>query len=334
MAQPVVTELPGEQLHPGDQHEIPSFEAHGSFDSLKDRIKKHYEIASDYYYSLWGQHIHHGLFKSPSETKEQAQVNLINYLLEISALPIGAKVLDVGCGIGGTSRFLAREHGAKVTGITISGRQVEIAKQATTTELGDAAASASPDGFLQYPEKEEKVGGAVRFLELDAEKMFEYFRPAAGEKQAFDCVWISEALSHLPNKELFFSSSFSLLGGGGSRLVIADWFKAPGLTPEQEEADIKPIEDGMLLPRLYTVDEYVAMAEQAGFRIRQKPIDISKDVAKTWDISWSLVASPSLWAFAISQGRDGLAFLQAFRAMRRGYANGTFRYAVMCFEKP
>lgn len=52
------------------------------------------------------------------------------------------------------------------------------------------------------------------------------------------------------------------------------------------------------------------------------------------DISWDLIASPSLWAFAISQGRDGLSFLQAFRAMRRGYANGTFRYAVMAFEKP
>lgn len=42
-----------DQLHPGDQHEIPSFEAHESSDSLKGRIKKHYEIASDYYYSLW-----------------------------------------------------------------------------------------------------------------------------------------------------------------------------------------------------------------------------------------------------------------------------------------
>lgn len=51
------------------------------------------------------------------------------------------------------------------------------------------------------------------------------------------------------------------------------------------------------------------------------------------DISWQLVSSPSLWAFAISQGRDGLAFLQAFRAMRRGYANGAFHYAVMAFEK-
>ncbi|KAI1449901.1 S-adenosyl-L-methionine-dependent methyltransferase [Annulohypoxylon stygium] len=322
-----------DQLHPGDQHEIPSFEAHESSDSLKGRIKKHYEIASDYYYSLWGQHIHHGLFKSVEETKEQAQVNLINYLLEISALPKGSKVLDVGCGIGGTSRFLAREHGAEVTGITISGRQVQIAKRLTGEETGSAS-TIPPDDFLKYSGKEGKEGGKVRFLELDAEKMLEHFRPTIEEGRSFDCVWISEALSHLPNKELFFSSSFSLLRGGGSRLVIADWFKAPDLSPEQVETDIKPIEDGMLLPRLYTVNEYIEFAEKAGFKIHQKPIDISKEVAKTWDISWSLVSSPSLWAFAISQGRDGLSFLQAFRAMRRGYANGTFRYAVMCFEKP
>ncbi|OTB07819.1 hypothetical protein M426DRAFT_317710 [Hypoxylon sp. CI-4A] len=329
------------QVHPGDQHEIPSFEAHESSESLKGRIKKHYELASDYYYSLWGQHIHHGFFKSPNETKEEAQVNLINYLLEISALPAGAKVLDVGCGIGGTSRFLAREHGAQVTGITISGRQVQIANRLTKEETAGSTASSPDDGFLAYPAKEGKTAaaaGAVRFVELDAEKMLEHFRPSTGDEvagQLFECVWISEALSHLPNKELFFSSAFSLLQpGAGSRLVIADWFKAPDLSPEQIEADIKPIEDGMLLPRLYTADEYVALAEGAGFRVRQKPVDISKEVAKTWDISWSLVSSPSLWAFAISQGRDGLAFLQAFRAMRRGYANGTFRYAVMCFEKP
>lgn len=51
------------------------------------------------------------------------------------------------------------------------------------------------------------------------------------------------------------------------------------------------------------------------------------------DISWSLIQNPSLWGFAFSQGRDGIAFLQSFRAMRRGYANGSFRYAVMAFEK-
>ncbi|KAI0974938.1 tocopherol O-methyltransferase [Xylaria arbuscula] len=316
--------------HPGDTHEIPKYEEHESNTSLKERIKKHYEIASDYYYSLWGQHIHHGYFKSPTETKEEAQVNLIKYLQEISDLPQGASVLDVGCGIGGTSRYLAKEHACSVTGITISGRQVEIAKRLTRAETSTNSAGTSTDDADVYPS-----GGNCRFVELDAEKMLEYFSADGKPTARFDAVWISEALSHFPDKPLFFRSVSELLvPGKSSRLVIADWFKAPQLSPEQEKEDIQPIEDGMLLPRLCTVDEYVEMARNAGLQIRQTPIDISGDVAKTWDISWGLVSSPSLWMFAISQGRDGLAFLQAFRAMRRGYANGTFRYAIMCFEKP
>ena len=37
----------------GDAYEIPPPESSASFAALKDRIKHHYEIASDYYYSLW-----------------------------------------------------------------------------------------------------------------------------------------------------------------------------------------------------------------------------------------------------------------------------------------
>ena len=37
----------------GDDYEIPLPESSASFAALKDRIKHHYEIASDYYYSLW-----------------------------------------------------------------------------------------------------------------------------------------------------------------------------------------------------------------------------------------------------------------------------------------
>jgi tocopherol O-methyltransferase len=42
-----------ENGHAGDKFEVPAFEEHSSFDSLKGRIRKHYELASDYYYSLW-----------------------------------------------------------------------------------------------------------------------------------------------------------------------------------------------------------------------------------------------------------------------------------------
>ena len=51
------------------------------------------------------------------------------------------------------------------------------------------------------------------------------------------------------------------------------------------------------------------------------------------DISWSLVSDPAIWKLALAMDTDAVAFLKAFQAMRTGYKNGTFRYAVMVFEK-
>jgi len=181
-----------------------------------------------------GEHIHHGYFLEPTDTKEQAQIRLINLLLERSNLPAGSNVLDVGCGIGGTTRYLATEHRCKVVGLTISGRQVEIAKEMTAKEAGADHREVNEAGFT-------KLGsGEVRYVEQDAEKMGDYFSTPPNTV-TFDCVWISEAMSHLPDKELFFRNASALLNPGG-KLVVADWFKAEGLTSTQMEADIKPIE--------------------------------------------------------------------------------------------
>ena len=234
----------------------------------------------------------------------------------------GGNVLDVGCGIGGTSRYLAKTKACTVTGVTISGAQVRIARQLTAKEANHS----DSEGTVAFMPLDE---GKVRFIELDAEKMSSHFSDALG---TFDCVWISEAMSHLPDKALFFENAYKLLKTGG-KLVVADWFKAEGVTEKQMADDIKPIEDGMLLPPLCTQGGYVELAKEAGLAVFEGPMDISGEVAKTWDISWSLIQSPALWAIAVAQGRDGLAFFQAFRAMRRGYANGTFRYAVMVFQK-
>ena len=42
-----------EAQHVGDKFEVPAYEEPLSYDSLKQRIRHHYELASDYYYSLW-----------------------------------------------------------------------------------------------------------------------------------------------------------------------------------------------------------------------------------------------------------------------------------------
>lgn len=178
-----------------------------------------------------GEHIHHGYFLTPTDSKEAAQIQLIELLLERSALPKGSSVLDVGCGIGGTSRYLASTRACNVVGVTISGKQVELA-----CKLSADAAGSSPSSTDAIPLGE----GSVRFVELDAEKMGDFFSTSPN-KATFDCVWISEAMSHLPDKELFFRNAAKLLRPGG-KLVVADWFKGQNLTDVQVEADIKPIE--------------------------------------------------------------------------------------------
>ncbi len=193
-----------------------------------------------------GEHIHHGYFISPTDTKEKAQIRLIELLLERANLPAGSTVLDVGCGIGGTSRYLAKNHGCDVVGLTISGRQVEMARKLSVEEAGDQKQSAESIDSI-------KLGnGSVRFVELDAEKMGEFFTTEPN-KASFDCVWISEAMSHLPDKALFFRNASAQLKPRG-KLVVADWFKAEALTSAQMDADIKPIEGQFLCQICWLVD--------------------------------------------------------------------------------
>lgn len=141
----------------------------------------------------------------------------------------------MGCGLGGTSRLLA-SRGASVTGVTISGRQVEMARKLSCSPdavenngKGEEGKEVDAEGFTPFGK------GRVKFLELDAERMAE--AGGVGEGR-FDLVWISEALSHIPGKEAFFRNAHAALGAGG-KLVIADWFK--GDVPEGD-ADIKAIE--------------------------------------------------------------------------------------------
>ena len=89
---------------------------------------------------LWGEHIHLGFY--PSEKKNidfrKAKVQFVHELVKWSGLdklPHGSRILDVGCGIGGSSRILAEYYGFNVTGITISPAQVKRARAVSYTHL-------------------------------------------------------------------------------------------------------------------------------------------------------------------------------------------------------
>ena len=100
----------------------------------KQKIIRHYDVISPYYRSLWGEHIHHGYWIRGDESKEKAQVQLIEHLAQRANVKQHSDVLDIGCGMGASSLHLAKTYQANATGITISQVQVEIANEAAAVE--------------------------------------------------------------------------------------------------------------------------------------------------------------------------------------------------------
>ncbi|KAL6076584.1 Tocopherol O-methyltransferase [Balamuthia mandrillaris] len=298
---------------------------------LKERIKEHYNELSPYYHDLWGRHIHHGYWVTGKETKEEAQVQMMEELARRAGLSADKelKILDVGCGVGGGSIFLAKRFNAHVTGITLSPVQAEMAKQIAT---------------------KENATDLTTFHQLDAEQLQDHIlasssssdpsqrssiTPASSglnfEAGSFDVIWISEVLSHLSDRDQFFRNSNRLLRRGG-RLALVGWLKAEGLTPEKEQQYVQPIVEGMLLPSLSTMADYEKMLQHNGFRVVSFE-DISDRVSKTWDICLDIITNPTLWKLAFTKGGDFIAFLKAFKAMRAGFASKTFVYGMLVAEK-
>lgn len=144
----------------------------------------------------WGEHIHLGYYGSPPRRKDflKAKEDFVHEMARwggLDRLPRGTTVLDVGCGIGGSSRILSREYGFAVTGVTISPNQVKRARELTPPDL--------PVKF--------QVDDAMALSFPDA---------------SFDAVWSIEAGPHMPDKAVFARELLRVLKPGGL-LVLADW---------------------------------------------------------------------------------------------------------------
>ena len=144
---------------------------------------------------LWGEHIHLGFYPSNKNIDfREAKVQLVHELVSwsgIDKLPRGSRVLDVGCGIGGSSRILANYYGFNVTGITISPAQVKRAAELTPYDC------------------------KCNFKVMDALNL-------KFEDGEFDGVWSVEAGAHMNNKTKFAEQILRSIRPGGY-LALADW---------------------------------------------------------------------------------------------------------------
>jgi len=73
-------------------------------------------------------------FQKGTESLEEAQLAKKRHIAAKLCLSPGQSLLDIGCGWGGLSLFLAREEGVKVLGITLSEEQLRYAKARALSE--------------------------------------------------------------------------------------------------------------------------------------------------------------------------------------------------------
>ena len=146
--------------------------------------------------NLWGEHIHLGYYHNPKKLGDfrEAKATFVHELVKWSGLdklPKGSKVLDVGCGIGGSSRILSEHYGFEVIGITISAEQVERARELTKSSLN------------------------CTFQQMDAMNL-------QFADDEFDGIWSVEAGPHMPDKQKYADEMLRVLKPNGY-LGVADW---------------------------------------------------------------------------------------------------------------
>ena len=85
---------------------------------------RYYDFATSAYENGWGEHFHYTPF-APGDTIHSAMCFYEHRLALLMGLKPGMKVLDVGCGIGGPAREIAKLIGCEIVGISINQRQID-----------------------------------------------------------------------------------------------------------------------------------------------------------------------------------------------------------------
>ncbi len=242
----------------------------------------YYDLATDFYERGWGTSFHFGAPRRGEDYRE-AIARHQHYVALRLGLAEGTRALDVGCGVGGPARGIARFSGAYVTGLNNNEYQVERAKTLTREAKLEDRCSFEKGDFMNMP----------------------------FEDAAFDAAYQIEATCHAGDLARCYREIHRVLRPG-ALFAGYEWCLSPTYDASNpEHRDIKKkIEIGNGLPDIRTTDAIVATLREAGFEVlATKDTTVFADA----ETPWYRVLSPGYdHPLRLRRTRAGRAVIHAF----------------------
>lgn len=181
--------------------------------------------------------VHFGFYRTNTESHTNALMNTNEVLADLAKIQAGDKVLDAGCGKGGSSFWLIQNKAAKATGIT-----------PVQSQIDDCNAQA-------------------KILKLEEESSFVLadYCNTPFEDASFDVIWACESLCHAKEKAAFYKEAYRLLKPGG-RLIIAEYIRSERPLSSKGEGMLMSWLNRWAIDDIDTKEEHFDHASKAGFQ--------------------------------------------------------------------
>jgi tocopherol O-methyltransferase len=305
--------------------------------AVKTRIRSYFEDTTKDYLKYYGtrkhHHMHYG-FDRDLPKGSSPTGHMTRYLARVAGLlpaVLGRpapRVLDAGCGMGGSSILLAREAGAHCVGINLVPMHARIAQIfAHTDSTKWGTDQETPRGVTPVNPKVSRT--PATFVAND------YTTPAF-KPESFDIVWALESFCYAPDKELWIRNMATLLKPGG-RLVIGDGFSGRPAANAAEARGFDLFLKGWAVPHFCSFDDMKVWAQRAGLDVVHAE-DITADVLPHAFKIFYL--GPVLVPWRLLLRKFGLSSEERLHnawAIYHQYPTlktGMWRYGAFCFQKP
>ena len=197
-----------------------------------DKTEVHYRRGWDLSHSLA---MHYGYWDEKTKDFRHSLHRMNETLASFGGLSAGERVLDAGCGVGGSSIFLAKEVGCHLVGISLSNQQIQRAEE-NARQLG--------------------VSSRTHFMKAD-------YRATPFAPDSFDVIWALESAVHDPEKHDFFSEASRILRPGG-RLIMGEYIKADQPMKPQDKRLFHKWLDAWAISDLTTLSQLISVAATYG----------------------------------------------------------------------